>query len=519
MNQSVPPGLMPVGLRVRGDGMNFIDKLISHISPRWAHEREAYRQATNILRNYDAARMDRLGSGWFAASGTAEQIDCPYRERLLRRARDLERNSDIAKSVISSFERNVVGKGFRVQARVKTKKDEDDEKINSAIEKAWKKWSRAQNCDITGQSSFNEILKMVIRRRVVDGEIFIIKTYDNSAKIPFKIQLVEPDQLDTSRQYSDNGNYVKSGVEVDQYNKPVAYWFYKSIPDEYIAIESIRVPADRIIHVYSKNRPTQVRGISELASSMDAIRDAGEYLEAERVKARLAACFALFVKAAPGNSNPYARLNKMPTENQKRLDEISPGIIEYLQPGEEIEVANPGNIPTNTKDFVEQQQRLVGSGQGISYEMISRDVSKVTYSSARQGLLEDRRTFEPIQEYLIEHFCMEVYVEFLTSAVLAGEVEIKDFWQDKDRYFEHVWIPPGWTWIDPLKDVKASGQEVDANFATLEEKCAEQGKDWKEVVDQRSREKKYLKDKGIGSDDFADKGGANKKTPTAGAGD
>lgn len=501
--------------------MNFIDKVISYISPQRAYEREAYRQATEILRNYDAARVDRLGSGWAASGGTAEQIDRPYRERLYRRARDLERNNDIAKSVILSFERNVVGNGFHVQAKVKKKNGEDDEKLNTAIEKAWKKWRRARNCDVTGQSSFNEILKMVVRRRIVDGEIFVIKTYDGSARIPFKIQLVEPEQLDTSVQYGQNGNIVKSGVEVDAVNKPVAYWFYKTLPDGYLATESVRIPEDRVVHLFSKTRPTQVRGISELASSMDSIRDAGEYLEAERVKARLAACFSLFVKAPLGKLNPYGRLQRMPTEGntQKRLDTIEPGIIEYLEPGEEIEVANPGTIPTNTKDFVEQQQRLVGAGQGLSYEMVSRDVSKVTYSSARQGLLEDRRTFEPWQQYLVEHFCIEIYTEFLISAILAGEVEIKDFWQNKDRYLEHVWIPPGWTWIDPLKDVKASGTEVDSNFATLEEKCAEQGKDWKEVIDQRVREKKYIQEKGLegSSDQNGQNSRPNEKMPGTGA--
>ncbi|BBB91047.1 MAG TPA: phage portal protein [Methylomusa anaerophila] len=501
--------------------MNFIDKVISLVSPRWAYAREAYRQATEVLRNYDAARMDRLGNGWAAAGGTAEQIDRPYRERLLRRARDLERNNDIAKSVILSFERNVVGRGFNLQARVKKKNDDDDEKSNKAIEKSWKKWCHHENCDVTGQSSFNEILKMLIRRRIVDGEIFIVKTYDNTAKIPFRIQLIEPDQLDTSRQYGESGNLVKSGVEVNKVNKPVAYWLYETLPDGYFAVNSIRVPAERVIHLFSKHRPTQVRGISELASSMDSIRDSGEYLEAERVKARIAACFSMFVKVAPGSTNPYAKIQRMPVEGQKspkRVDTIEPGMIEYLQPGEEIEVANPGNIPTNTKDFVEQQQRLVGAGQGLSYEMISRDVSKVTYSSARQGLLEDRKTFEPIQDYLIEHACIGIFTEFLISAVLAGEVEIKDFWQDKDRYLEHVWIPSGWTWIDPLKDVKASGEEVDSNFATLEEKCAEQGKDWKEVINQRAREKKYIQEKGVGSDNNVNEGGGNKKTPAAGAG-
>ncbi|MCM0759600.1 phage portal protein [Sporomusa sphaeroides DSM 2875] len=472
--------------------MNIFDKLVEIVSPERAWRRYLYRQGLKAVRNYDAGKLDRLNAGWTSGTGTAEQMDAPYRDRILHRARDLERNNDIAKSVILAFERNVVGRGFNLQART------TDNELNRLIEKKFKKWCRAQNCDISGKISFREMLRLAVRRPIVDGEKFFRKVYDYSATIPFKLQLLEPDQLDTTIQFSETGNRIKSGVEVDKFNKPVAYWFYKDLPDNYYSsLESIRIQANEIIHLFPVTRSTQVRGMSALASSMESIRDTGEYLEAERVKARIAACFAVFVKHEVNGANPYARVNSMKTENGQKIDMLEPGIVEHLLPGQSIEVANPGNIPTNTKDFVEQNQRLVGSGQGLSYEMVSRDVSKVSYSSARQGLLEDRRTFEPMQDWLIEHFCTEIYIEWFVSAVLAGELPIKDFWQNKDDYLEHVWIPPGWTWIDPLKDVTASSKELDNNLTTLEQICAEQGLDWREVVDQRAKEIEYLKEKGL----------------------
>ena len=472
--------------------MNVLDKLIEVISPERAMRRYMYRKGLDAARKYDAGKADRLKAGWTTGTGTAEQIDAPYRDKVFHRARDLERNNDIAKSVILAFERNVVGRGFNLQAR------SGDDELNRLIEKKFKTWCRARNCDISGKLSLKEMLKLAVRRPIVDGDIFFRKVYDSAASIPFKLQILEPDQLDTSVQFGENGNRVKSGIEVDTFNKPVAYWFYKDLPDNYYySFESIRIPAREIIHLHTLARSTQVRGISALASSMESIRDAGEYLEAERVKARIAACFAIFVKHEANSGSPYARVNGMKSENGQKIDMLEPGIVEHLLPGQSIEVANPGNIPTNTKDFVEQNQRLVGSGQGLSYEMVSRDVSKVSYSSARQGLLEDRKTFEPIQDWLIEHFCYEVYTEWFISAVLAGELPIKNFWQKKDDYLEHVWIPPGWTWIDPLRDVTASEKELNNNLATLEQICAEQGLDWREVVDQRAREKAYLKEKGL----------------------
>lgn len=131
-------------------------------------------------------------------------------------------------------------------------------------------------------------------------------------------------------------------------------------------------------------------------------------------------------------------------------------MINELQPGDDISVVNPSGQASNAKDFISTQQRLIGSGQGLSYEAVSRDMSQVNYSSARQGLLEDIRTYKMMQKYLIEHLCKIVYREFVTAAVLSGKLNIPDFFSNKERYLRHSWITPGWDWIDPLKEAKAN---------------------------------------------------------------
>ena len=50
------------------------------------------------------------------------------------------------------------------------------------------------------------------------------------------------------------------------------------------------------------------------------------------------------------------------------------------------------------------QQRLIGSGQGLSYEATSRDMSETNYSSARQAGIEDDLTFSEEVELLQENF-------------------------------------------------------------------------------------------------------------------
>ena len=135
---------------------------------------------------------------------------------------------------------------------------------------------------------------------------------------------------------------------------------------------------------------------------------------------------------------------------------MEPGMIEYLLPGESMNVASPSGINTNSRDFVQTNYRIASAGQGLSYESTSRDVSQVSYSSARHSALEDRGLYQPVQQWLINHFCRRVYKQVITSAVMCGRLKIPDFFTRQNYYLKHKWLPPGWDWVDPLKDVMAS---------------------------------------------------------------
>ena len=95
--------------------MGAFDKIMAAISPRRACEREAWRQQLEILRGYDAAGYGRLNAGWRVHNESAEVTDRFSRDVVRARARDLERNSDIAQSILHAYKRNVVGKGYTLQ--------------------------------------------------------------------------------------------------------------------------------------------------------------------------------------------------------------------------------------------------------------------------------------------------------------------------------------------------------------------------------------------------------------------
>ena len=118
--------------------------------------------------------------------------------------------------------------------------------------------------------------------------------------------------------------------------------------------------------------------------------------------------------------------------------------------------------------------RAVSSAMGLSYEAVSRDMSQSNYSSARQNLIEDRETYREWQHYLSEHLCRKVYHWWLDSCIMAGMLEIPDYFSNRDLYLECQWIAKGISWIDPAKEARANRTAMISYQTTLEEVAAEE---------------------------------------------
>lgn len=471
--------------------MNVLESVINFISPEWAFKRAAYRE---YMRNYEAGEINRFNDTWLPVNMDTENSDKGERELIKARARYLECNSDMAGAAVGALERNVVGAGIKPQAKTGNKK------LDDRLEELWREWVKHTTCDITAQQGFYELQQVALRRKIVDGEILFRIIYDHRAKFPLKLQMIKSDLLDTNLLYAPKtNNVIRSGIELDEHLRPIAYWIMKKSLDGYITYESERVPAEQIIHLWTKKQPDQIRGISDLAPIIKRLKDTQDYLDAETVTAKLAACFSIFVIKNSPSPVPYLAnvSGKKDDPEYKNLSSVRPGMISYLRPGEDIKTSSPERAVTNAKDFVAVQQRLAGAGLGISYELMSRDFNSASFSSARQGHLEDRRTFEPVQEYLISHFCQPVWAEFVRCCVLCGLVEIPDFTRNEWKYTACDWVPPGWSWIDPEKEVNADLKALQAGGKTLAQWCTERGYDWKEQLEQMALEKAYAEELGL----------------------
>ena len=472
--------------------MNWLDSAIAFISPKWGVQRAAWRSSLSEVRNYDAGSYDRLNSGWTATNTSAEMTDRTYRDTVRARARDLERNSDMMNSVLRAYRRNVIGGGFQLQATGKK------QKINQELEKLWKKWCKARNCDITATQSFLQILRMAVVRKKVDGGILFVKVYTDDGMIPFKLQMIEVDELD-NLQYGakTNGNRVIGGIEYNKYNRPVGYWIRQYGIDGYTIEEPRYIPAKDVIFYYTKNRPSQIREMSDMSPTISRVRDTNEFMTAVSVKERIAACLSVFIKktlppVGLGRGTNLDNTAKISYDGKT----LTPGMIKELNAGDDIETVNPTGQATDAAAYTKLQQRMIGAGQGLSYEATSRDMSETNYASARQGAIEDELTYTEEIEAITD-IMDEIYETFVISCVLCGAINIKDFWEKKEEYLSHNWIKAPKKWIDPQKESNATKTAMNTGQKTFKEIAAEAGKDWKQQIDDMAEVIAYGEKKGI----------------------
>ncbi len=465
-------------------------------------------------RKYDGAKRGRIHGDWQAVGTSANAEVYGSLCTLRNRSRDLIRNDDYARGIIRQVIKNVVFTGVGFQAQVKQIKNpkKNDDNINNSIEAAWKYWSKKKHCDVTGQSSFNEIQQLAFRSFLESGEVFIrkIKQSFGGCKIPFALEVIEADQVAEDYNSTYMGNQIVMGIELNNWKRPVAYWVYDYHPGDFWfgtrplgggkttanSRNLTRIPADEIIHLFQKERPGQVRGVPILYSTINRLRNLGKYEEAELVAARAAANFMGIV------TSPYNDLLDEPEKTEDGEDKpteetLTPGIIKYLAEGEDFKSFAPNRPNSAFEGFHRNQLRASAVGVGVAFEGASGDYSQSNYSSSRLSLLDVRDVWKIYQQWFITNFLAEVYECWLDMAVLSGYLKFNDYELRPQRYQLIRWTPRGWQWVDPHKEINATIAAIKSGLTTVTEEVAKQGGDFEENIKAIAREREILEQYGV----------------------
>ena len=240
-------------------------------------------------RSYDAGAINRLLNNWTTSPKTADEAIKGNLRNMRARSRDLSRNNDYARKYGEMCKTNVIGtNGIIMQSKAKRPDGTFDKLDNESIEKAWKLWGKKSTCSVNGKLSWVDMQRCVIETVARDGEILIRKIRGADNPFGYALQLIECDHLDEELNNDlQNGNRIKMGVEIDQWERPVKYWLLQNHPGEnttsLLGKHYNAIPAEDVIHLFVTNRPGQTRGVPWIASAMTRLHQLGEYEEAEVV--------------------------------------------------------------------------------------------------------------------------------------------------------------------------------------------------------------------------------------------
>lgn len=490
--------------------MNLLDSAIGWVAPNWGLKRA---HARKVLRTYQGAESNRLTGSKRPKNQSADsEMLGPFGADAARAwARSFVRDNPYACGVVETIATAVVGCGIHAQSMVEDSDGDDVEQINDARDKVWSEF--CETCDINGELNFAEIQFLSLREIVESGEVLIRmrSVRMDGRPVPLALEMIDADRLAIDRDtfaYKETGNRVIRGVEMDERGKPLAYWIYPEHPNSpYIAKSRTpnRIPADEIIHLYRKDRVGQSRGVTWFAPVLSPIRDLGVYIDNELQASAISSCYttAITTEGPAGNLSPGAGEDTTDDAGNS-LEWLEPGLVVRLKPGEKVEGINPGRPNSGAEPWINLMVRNIGVGVGLGYEKVSRDYSRTTYSSARTAELEDRRRFKRFQRFIIAHLCQRVWDRFCEAAASVGKLTdsgtfpiLSELLEDRRALTPVTWQVPEWEWVDPQNEQAAAVSAIENNMSTLQRECAKLGISWREVLRQRSKERKAEAEYGV----------------------
>ena len=339
------------------------------------------------------------------------ELNTTDRERLIEAARDVERNFSLAGFAVRKHLQSVAYYQFHA--------DTPDVQFNNRLTGLVDRWK--ETCDITGRHCFDDLIYIVERLRLIDGDVALLRTSDN------KIQVIEGDRLKDPQIPEQGENWVH-GVKVDNVGKAVEYAVWDRGVNGGNLVFQTTLPADNIDLLGYYTRSDQARGISPLAPAIRMFSLLEDALNLALAKAKVEQSIGLVTKLIGDSQlapNPVPIAEREKGIDQAARETFGRGILHLsLKDGEEASLLTSNNPSTNFLQFSEQVIRLVFAALDIPYSFY--DGSATTFFSGRGELEQYLDSVERKQQATIRMLNKWVREWLIPNWLLGGQLDLPD---------------------------------------------------------------------------------------------
>jgi lambda family phage portal protein len=458
------------------------------------------------IRGFDAAQSNNSTADWFAPTTNINQQLRLQLTMIRARCRERVQNDDYAKAYIRICVANIVGSnGINLQSLASDPTGGRDDLAVDAIEKAWERWAKyPRNVDVAGRENWLGTLEEVVRIIKTDGEVFIRHIEGvEGGEYGYKLQILDPSLCDERFNVDllANGNIVIMGVELNQWMTPVAYYFSKpannGIAQNIFSPNHIRVEAKDIIHAFTQEFASQVRGIPPMATSLLRLRMLSAFEAAALQNARVGAAKMGFYTRTNGDNVEVA--NAM-DDDGSLVDEVVAGQFTVLPAGYDFKTFQAEYPNGEIAEFKKAMLRAFATSVGIDYATLSQDLESVNFASSRVAIIEAREQYKTMQQFIIDRVVTPVFERWLMQALLRKKITVNakplpvvNF----EKYAEVNWIPRRWNFQDPTRDVSANIDMINNRIKSISSVADEIGIDFDTEVERMSRDELLLEKFGL----------------------
>jgi lambda family phage portal protein len=403
-----------------------------------------------LTRRFEGAAGGRRNEGWRSSGSDANTENAPALAVLRNRARDLRRNNPYVERAVSGIADNVVGAGIVPRPIASSARN------SKRLAALWAQWGESTACDADGLENFYGIQHKIIEAVTEGGECLVRRRRrlaTDGLPVPLQLQLLEPDFLDDAKTALNGSNQIIQGVEFDALGRRVAFWLFDEHPgasNSLRAIQSKRVPAEDVLHIFMPKRIGQARGYTWLAPVMQRLKNFDEMEDALMEQAKIAACFAAFIYQ-DGSSGSAGKPPAL-------IDRIEPGMIQQLAMGESATFGTPPTF-NGYQPYSWQALHAISVGLGVPYELLTGDLKGVNFSSGRMGWLHFARRVDVWQwRMLIPQLCEPVWQWFVEAQALLPTGVLNEASAE--------WVPPRREMVDPRSETETVKERLRSGLVT-----------------------------------------------------
>ena len=201
-----------------------------------------------------------------------------------------------------------------------------------------------------------------------------------------------------------------------------------------------------------------------------------------------------------GNSDPAVGIDGINVEDsipyvhdqgEQVVERLGPGTVVYLPDGKDVKFTNP-QPPGNIEAFLTACLRQIATGVGLSYHVLTGDMSDASFAQAKLGLIEQEKHINALRETIFKPLVLDkIWSAFIRACRIKGLIE---------RNYEVTWSAPRSPSADQLTELKASQLAIRLGLSSITDEIESLGRDPDDVWEELSNDYGRLAELGIVSD-------------------